>query len=97
MLLSIIPNETSVSATAFAVALEFVMVMWVFGVRRPPHKLSSQAYIVACLLCLSHYLFCMVGGDYFTYKDTVENLSKEDKVQINNEQSLYSTIKRKHS
>lgn len=72
MVLSVFPSATSFGATFFGVVLELVMAFWVLRVNKYPHRLSKRDERMAIFLCLANYLFCMVGGDFFTYKDLVE-------------------------
>lgn len=72
--LSILPQNASMTATVVATALQLLMVLWVIRVKQSPHKLSRQSIIVALFLCLLYYLFCMYPGDYYRYKDTVETI-----------------------
>ncbi len=73
MLLSIIPDVSSPGATLFAITLELIMIFWTIKVRNRPHVLKTGAIVVAILLCLIYYLFNMISGDYFAYKEMVED------------------------
>lgn len=73
MLLSIIPESSSPGATLFTFALECILILWVFKIKERPHSLSGKKQVIAILLCLLFYLFYMVSGDYFSYKEIVES------------------------
>lgn len=72
-LLSFIPKEASLTSTFFIVSLDLIMILYVLKVRKKPHKLASRSIKFTLFLCLLHYLFCMFEGDYFSYKDIVED------------------------
>lgn len=78
MLLSIIPSAPSAGSYIFGGLLSLLLVFCVWGVRKSPHKLSSNGLLFAIFLCLTFYLFPMGGTDFYDYKEWVETAGYTD-------------------
>lgn len=72
LLLISLPSQHSTFVDAISGTLVILLIMFVWKVKKYPHKLSVPEILIALFICMVHYILPQTSGDFLTYKDFVE-------------------------
>lgn len=76
--LSIMPSTPSFAGSMISATISLLLVFCAWNGRQSPHYFTDNRIKFLLLLCLIHYVFPLVGNDFFAYKDLVETIGYVD-------------------